>query len=253
MKLLLPILAFIIGLCLAFVPLNNKLKRLNHDQAVMELLHTRAVVEKQLETQSAQITRKLRGFADLLTNDRDFTMKLVAEQDRSASEVSEVAGRFLKAMDLSLLEVTDSAFTLLSCGHFPAAAGNSVATKALSLDSHAVFIRDNIKGQPQLTLQARVDASIAEAARITCLGGAGVDAEFLRALTPREGVRLLFRQGDLTIGMDSVKTITVIKDNQIIVNDTTFLATSLALPHAGEGEAPEIIILADMPKAGGVF
>jgi hypothetical protein len=253
MKLIVPALALIAGLLIAYLPLQSRLKRASRDQAVLELLHTRAAIEKQVQAQGRQIVRKLSGFAELLAGDRDFTMKLVAEQDRSAAEVSEVAYRFIRAMDLSLLEVTDSAYTLLSCGHFPAAAGNSVATKALSLDSSAVFIRDNIKGEPRLTLQARVDATIADAARISCLGGAVVDRDFLAGLTPREGVRLLFTQGDITIGMDSVETMSAIKDNTIIVNDTTWLATSIELPWSGDGSAPRIVVLAQMPKPVGLF
>ncbi len=253
MKFVSHLLAIVIGAAVVFFLLQQRTARIVHERAVMELIHTKAAIEKRLEDQAAQLTRRLQAFADRIANDRDFAMKLIVEQEPSAPEVSAIASRYLGVMGADLLAITDSAHTLLSCGHFPAAAGNSAADKASLLDAEPVFLYDNIKGDQLLTRQARVDLTIAETVRLSCLGGCIVDEQFVRELAPREGLRLLFRYGDTTIGADSIEAISEITDNTMIVNDTTYLATSLTLRHAGELEAPEIIILADRPPTPSLF
>ncbi|MBD3241928.1 MAG: hypothetical protein GF331_15165 [Chitinivibrionales bacterium] len=253
MKVLTHLLAIVVGAAAVFFLVQQRMARVAHERAVLELIHTKAIVEKRLEDQAAELTERLQAFADRVANDRDFAMKLIVDQEPSAPQVSEVASRYVAVMGADLLAVTDSTHTLLSCGHFPAAAGNSVADKAALLDTEPVFLYDNIKGEQVLTRQARVDLTIAETVSLSCLGGCIVDEQYLRELAPRENLRMLFRYGDTTIGADSIEAISEITDNTMIVNDTTYLATSLKLQHAGELEAPEIIILADRPPAPSLF
>lgn len=253
MKIVTHLLAILAGAAVVFFVLQQRAARIVHERAVLELIHTKAAIEKRLDDQATELTQRLHAFADRIANDRDFAMKLIVEQEPSAPEVSEVASRYVGVMGADLLAVTDSGHTLLSCGHFPAAAGNSAADKASLLDADPVFLYDNIKGEQVLTRQARVDLTIAETVRLSCLGGRIIDEAYLRELAPREGLRLLFRYGDTTIGADSIEAISEITDNTMIVNDTTYLATTLTLRHAGELEAPEIIILADRPPAPSLF
>lgn len=253
MKIVTHLLALIAGLAASYVFINQRVATIPQDRALLELLHTKGIVEKRLDDCRDRLARQLTAFSTVVANDRDFAMKLIVEQDVSAPEVSEIAARYMDVMDLDLLEVADGAHVLLSCGHFPASAGNSVEAKAAQLDSVATLIYDNVKGQRMLTMQARIEFSIGEEARLACMGGMIVDSTFIHELAPREGLRVLFRYGDLTMGMYSIEAMSEITDNTMIVNDTTYLATSVRLRHADEGEAPELILLSDIPPKVSLF
>ncbi len=253
MRVLAVAIAFVLGVALAFGFVHRRVRTVPRDQALVELLHTKSAVERSLRHKQTVLLEQLEAFAQLVSADRDFAMKLVVEQDRSAPEVSQVAARYMPAMALSLLEVSDSTGTLLSSGHFPASAGNSAAEKLALIDTTAVFLDDLVRGRQELTLQAGVNVMLGDAARITCSGGWMVDEGFLEELTPHPGVRLMLRHGELYRGIDSVSAVSPITDNQMIVNDVTYLATSLAIPYRGDGVAPELIILADLPAPLSLF
>ena len=48
--------------------------------------------------------------------------------------------------------------------------------------------------------------------------------------------------------MEDIGTMSEIKDNEIIINDKSWLAESLTLPWTGEADIPEIIILSEEPS-----
>jgi hypothetical protein len=245
--------AGILGGLLVFAFVSHRTAPLPRQQAVMELLHTRAAMEQALAGRGAALTRQLRAFAEQVAGDRDFAMKLLVETDRAAPEVSEFARRFMAAMDFALLEIADSAGVLLSCGHFPAAAGNSVASKTALLDTQAVFLLDNIRGEEALTMQAAVTVTLGETTRLTCGGGWVVDQTFLDGLAPPPAVRVLLRAGPHSIGLDSVSSMSAVTDNTIIINDTTYLAAALPLVYRGEGAAPELLLAGGLPQRFSLF
>jgi hypothetical protein len=253
MRILTHLAVLVAGIALAYFAVSQRLTDIPRDQALLELLHARAAVEKGLDDQSSRLSRQLEAFGEFVANDRDLAIKLIVERDRSAPEVSRIASRYMAAMDLDLLEVADSAYTLLSSGHFPASAGNSVAEKAAQITPQAAFVYDNVKGQEMLTLQARFDFAVGGEARLTCMGGFIVDSSFVSHLSPRDGLRLLFRAGDLTVGMDSIEAMSGMSDNTIIINDTTYLGTKLRLRYAGEGDAPELMLIAAQPPRVSLF
>ena len=253
MRILTHLIAIVLGASLMFLLVQQRIADIPRDQAMLELIHTRAIIEQDLERRGEQLTGTLRAFANAVADDRDFAMRLIVEQDPSAPEVSGIASRYIGVAGLSLLAVADSTSTLISCGHFPAAAGNSVSDKIATLDTQTVFIMDNIKGEPVLTWQARTECAIADAARLNCVGGSIVDHEFIESLVPREGVKLLFQYGDMHIGLGSIETMSEIEDNRMIVDGTTYLATSVVLPYRGEGEPPRLILLMNEPSPPRLF
>jgi len=245
--------AFVLGAALCFALVHRRVRDMPREQAMVELLHTKAAVERALRHRESTLRRQLEAFAQLVSGDRDFAMKLIVEQDRSAPEVSDLASVYMPAMALSLLEIADSAGSLLSSGHFPASAGNSVSDKLALLDTTARCVDDLVRGQPALTIQAKVATMLGDAARVSCSGGWLIDQAFLEDLTPHPGVTLLLRHGDSFLGMDSVTSVSAIVDNVMIVNDTRYLATSLRLGYRGDGVEPELFILTTLPGSVSLF
>jgi hypothetical protein len=215
-------------------------------QALVRLSDARATVERSLNDRYARLAGQLGEFARTVSGDQAFAMKLIAEHDRSAPEVSEIAQRYMAAMGFSLLEVADSSMTLLSCGQFPAAAGNPVKSAVAQLDTVPAFVQDDIQGSPALTLQAKVRCLIAESP-VYCLGGIIVDNGFVAHCAPNDNVRLLLRQGRNALG-EGMKTMSEIKNGTIVVNDTTWLVSPISLPWAGQGNAPEILVMMARPS-----
>jgi hypothetical protein len=148
----------------------------------------------------------------------------------------------MEPMGLSVLEIADSQHVLLSCGQFSANAGTSAADKEALLNDKGVFVQDNIKGQKVLTLQANIRFKILDAG-FYCTGGLIVDENFVSRMSPGNGFRLLLKQGQKVMGMDTVESISDVKDSTIIINNKTYQAMLFSLPFAGQGDAPFCILI----------
>lgn len=244
---------FILGALVSFFVLRQRVSTLPRQNAQLELLHARSALESQLASRNAALDRQLAAFADQVAGNRDFAMKLLVEADRTAPEVTEIAGRYMTAMGLSMLDVIDQSDTILSSGQNPTAAGTSGAERAAVLTSQPTFMLDMVDGRTVLTLQARAVATVGDSARITCAGGWVVDSAMLCALTPLPGIRLLLRAGDLTLGIDSVASMSEVRNNTMLLNDTMYLATTIDLPYSGEGTAPRLYLLSTVPPAFSLF
>jgi hypothetical protein len=242
MKIVIVIAAILAGFLLATGLFVSQTHTLAQKQQLYQLENAKATVEKLLASRYQQIQQQLGAFAHTVAGDQDFSMKLVAEQDRSAAEVSEICQRYLLPMGFSLLRVVDSVDIMLSCGQFPAAAGNPVPITIAELDSQPVFVMDNLHNDSVLSLQARITLSIAEIVPLACIGGVVVDETFLSSLAPQPGVRLVLRYGDKIVGA-GISTISSLTGNTMAVNDTTCLAASINLPYAGNGEPPILYIV----------
>lgn len=246
MKALSYILTAVVAAILVLLPVAKKLPNLKRDQAKMELIHTRHIVEKRLADINADLNDRLRAFSDQVAQDREFSMKVIVEQNAAAPEVTEIAGKAMQTMGLTILEVTDASSTILSSGHFAASAGGSVQEKASQLTEELLMLSERIKGAEILTMQTKIAFTCADQ-RFYCIGGMIVDDAFIQRLTPRDGVQLLLRQGTDVIGMDDIEAMSNVEDNTIIINDETYLAASLTVSTVHDQEPIELILIMDRP------
>jgi hypothetical protein len=210
-----------------------------------ELSFIKQAVEQQINSQMDFIARQISGFAAVVGDDRDFSMKLLVEKDKSAPEVTEIAQRYLAPMALSVLSITDAQSLLLSCGHFPANAGSTFES-ARKLGDKPAFIMDNIKGESALTMQSKVRFTILDAVFFAC-GGVAVGKDFLARITCWPGYTLLIKQGKTITGREKVESISDVKDNTILLNNTKYPAATISLPFVGEGDAPLLLIISTKP------
>jgi hypothetical protein len=237
-----PVLPILLGALCVFTcraPQNQ------NEQAYKELAFVKQSVEQQINSQTDCIARQIAGFAAVVAGDREFSMKLLVEKEKSASEVTEIAQRYLAPMALSILSITDSQYVLLSCGHFPANAG-SVFESARMLGDKPAFIIDNVKGEAVLTLQSKVRFKILDAVFYAC-GGMVVGKDFLARLTCWPGYSILIKQGKTVLGMEKVESISDVKDSTILLNNVRYPAAAITLPFAGASDVPLCVIMSNKP------
>ncbi|MBN2036229.1 MAG: hypothetical protein JW768_05765 [Chitinispirillaceae bacterium] len=209
-----------------------------NEQAVMK-----ESVEKRMHELHRDIGARLAAFSREVATDQVFSLRLLAEKNPSAQEVTGKAVQFLKPMGFSLLDIVDSSYTILSSAEFTASAGNSMAEKALQLSESPVVIVDRVMGKEVITLQARHRFTIAESIPFHVCGGIIIDEEWLAGLAPHYGIRVLLKKGSTVMGMEGIRTISEITDGTIIINDKKYAAVSIPLPYAGDDEAPVLIAL----------
>jgi hypothetical protein len=205
-------------------------------------------VETQLTNETNRLVAQLGAFSRTVSGDRDFSMKVLVEKDPSASEVTEIAPRYMGPMALSLLSIVNSRDTVLSCGQFPASAGGP-SLVAGRLGDSAAFVMDDVKGVTVLTLQAKVRFTILDSV-FFAIGGVIVDENFCTRFSLPQGYRVLCKQGGTVIGASGgqhVESISDVKDNMIVLNNASYPALSIALPFAGSGSAPCLVIMPDKP------
>jgi hypothetical protein len=210
-----------------------------------ELALVKQNVEQQLAVLMDGIAQQVAGFAGVVASDREFSMKMLVDKDKSAPEVTDMAQKYLAPMALTTLSVTDSHYVLLSCGHFPANAG-TVFEAARLLGEKPAFIMDNVKGQTMLTLQAKSRFKILDSVFFAC-GGLIADSGFLSKFTCWPGYSIFITQGKSIIGREHVESISGIINNTILLNNVTYPATAITLPFDGTGEAPVLTIICNKP------
>ncbi len=199
-------------------------------------------VEKSLGDVSERIGSKLQALADVLATDKDFALRILVENDRTSPSITEMAAHYRNPMGFSVLDITDSSFTILSSGHFTAQAGNSAEQKAAVLSDHASAYTENIMGNPTLTYQAKTGFTI-EGFRFYVMGGVTIDSMLLEQLKPNEKTGLLLKRGDRYIGMADIRSISEVTENSIIINDKTYPAATLSVPGSGSEEELKLIVL----------
>jgi hypothetical protein len=230
------------GLCLFSCSSDSSRKA----AAITGLLLVKQQVENQLKNRMDGLSAQVGAFSRVVASDRDFSMKVLVEKDRSAPEVTGFAPRYMEAMGLSVLSLVNSRDTLLSCGQFPASAGGPAPVLALR-DNAPCFVMDNVKGTPAvLTLQAQARFTILDSV-FFATGGVIVDDNFCSSFSLPQGYSLLCKQGGTVTGMKHVESISDVKDNMIVLNNAPHPAVSVPLPYAGAGEPPFLVIFADKP------
>jgi hypothetical protein len=247
MKVFTYLVVALIAALLVILPISRKIGSLSHDYAVKELQHTALVVQKRLQGSADQLNSQLAALGSVISKDIDFSMKLIVEKDPMAPQVYEMASRYMDAMGLSVLDVVNDSRTVVSSGQFPAKAGNPIGEKAGLLDSKPLFLVDNIKGRDALTFQAKT-AFTCSGVAMEAIGGWVVDSVFLAQLAPRDGVRLILKNGSEVQGMSGIKTMSEVKNNTIIINDRTWLAAEIPLPSQSDGTLSLILLMPEPAK-----
>jgi len=243
MKILIPVISAILSGVLVFFVMQKRYSSSVEHQRVIELKNAALCVQKQLNEISDQIKERLASFTEGIGADRDFSIKLLVENDRSAPVIAESAIRYRGAMGFSLLELTDSTGLILSSGHFPASAGSNAGDKLSLLSDKPVMMEDNVMGMQVLAWQAKKAFKIAEIP-FYAMGGLTVDDELLQTLSPRDKISVLLKRGDDIMGMQDVRSISEVKNNEIIINDKKYPAVEIELPYKGDGEMPKLIVVA---------
>jgi hypothetical protein len=236
---------FLLGILLggagAYLFMPRQPKNVDTSVDTLELAAVKTSVERRLVETTSDIKTRLSAFCKEVAGDQLFSLRLLVENNPTAPEVTNKATQFLKPMGFSLLEIADSGYTLISCGQFPASVGNSVASKGELLSDEPVILADRVMGADVLSFQAKCAFTIAESIPFYAMGGVTIDTDWLKRLSPREGVTVLLKQGATVLGLDNVKTISDVKDGKVIINDKEFAAVEIPLPHAGGTEAPRLI------------
>lgn len=200
-------------------------------------------VQKRLAMLDTKLTVQLSSFSEAVSSDKNFSLKLLVENDRSSTDVVEIAARYLKAMDFSVLEVVDSSNMIISSGHFPASAGLIDKAHVAQVSSTPVAVFENIMGNQVLTFQLKKEFRIADYL-FFAVGGIEISDKFLLDLAPFEKVKVLLKMGNKYIGMNDIRTISEIKDHKIIINDKEYFATQFPFPSVkSNGEALLLVVI----------
>jgi hypothetical protein len=222
-----------------FLPRQTKNVAASVDTSELAVLKTS--VEQRLKETTVDIKTRLSAFCKEVAGDQLFSLRLLVENNPTAPEVTNKATQFLKPMGFSLLEIADSGYTLISCGQFPASVGNSIASKGELLTDEPVVLADRVMAGEVLSFQAKCAFTIAESINFYAMGGVVIDGDWLKRLSPREGVTVLLKQGATVLGLDNVKTISEVKEGKVIINDKEYAAIEIPLPYAQSAEAPSLI------------
>jgi hypothetical protein len=226
---------------------NRKISSIFYDYRLLELMNMSHIVEKEINDISLKLKKQLTDFSAMVSDDRDFVIKLLVEKDFTAPEVADIAIQHMKSMGFSFLEVVDSEFKILSSGHFPASTGNTAVKKKDMSDNTLTFIYDNVKGTEVLSLQVKIPFSCSDIT-LYCIGGIAVDSDFISEIKPCEEIQILLRQDNSIIGMENIETISDIENNKIIINDKAWMVNSMSLKGVEGGKKPEIFILMEKPE-----
>jgi hypothetical protein len=245
MKIVTHLLVALLSAGLVMYYLNAKLANVSKNHAIMELNTVKAIVEKNVDFIQKNILKKLRVFCGVVSENQEFIMKLAVEKDVSAPEIVDIAGNYIKVMGLSFLEIVTDSGIIISSGHFPASAGSKSLKQLLGEDA-ILCITDDIKGKKVLSLQGRI-RFVCSGVPLYCIGGISVDEDFINEVKPLRNTDVFLKQGNEILGIDTLRTISDIRENSIMINDKTRLAASISLPWAGQGEQPSLIILQHEP------
>ncbi|MFP4015293.1 MAG: hypothetical protein ACLFVQ_14485, partial [Chitinispirillaceae bacterium] len=231
MKFLIPLLTAILAAAGTYYYLQNGTETTAQEEPDYRVEIARKTVQTRLDDLNKEIRVRLSAFAEVLQNDRAFSMKLFLEKDRSSDVVREAAIRFRKPLGFSFLEITDNNGEILSCGHFPARAGLSSEEKARSLTRTPTVYVDKYKGEQVLSYQAKETFQLLDSP-LNVIGGIRINEELLQKLGEYASARVILKDGMTIIGMDDIHSISEIRNNRIIINDRQYEAASITLPSA---------------------
>lgn len=228
---------------ITFFVMKEQYSKKNSGFDLQQLNTAELSVKKRIATLDARLTVQLSAFSDAVSSDKNFSLKLLVENDKSSTDVVDIAGRYLKAMDFSVLEVVDSSNTIVSSGHFPASAGLNDKDHIAQLSSEPVAAEENIMGNLVLAFQLKKEFKIADYP-FFAVGGIEINDKFLSELAPFEKVKVLLKLKNKYIGMNDIRSISEIKDHKIIINDKEFFATQFPFPSVkSNGEVLLLVVI----------
>jgi hypothetical protein len=114
-------------------------------------------VSKRFREMTDDVATRLSAFASEVAADQLFSLRLLAEGNRSAPEVTAKAGQFMSPMGFSVLTILDSASIIISSGDFPASTGNNALQKASLLTPEPKIIADQILGKKRFNPPGQTD------------------------------------------------------------------------------------------------
>lgn len=241
MKIILPILTALITGTVLFFVYQKKIEDQQLQFQIQKLKIVEETVKQNIEGVSDRILMQLEALSKTIAEDKNFALRLLAENDRSSSDITEYAVRFMSPMGFSVLDITDSSLIILSSGHFAANAGNSVIEKA-KLSSKPAYYDDNIMGQKRLTIQSKVKFTISDIP-FYVIGGLEINEQFLKDLSPNQNVTILLKRGREYFGKSDIRSISEVTNGRIFINDKEYYAAEVQLPFAGNEDNPSLIIV----------
>ena len=106
MKIVLSVLiSIIVTAGLMFFLMNLRISKIKNAADLDELLVAEQTVQKRFEELSLQIASQLEAFSEVIASYKDFSLKILVENDRSSPVVTEMASQFLRPMGFSVLEI----------------------------------------------------------------------------------------------------------------------------------------------------
>ncbi len=232
MKIVLRIFSYIFAIAIGAVSswvAFNLFAFVNHDATpvssqTVSIEPEAAAVEARLKSYRTDLENGLCGFSSAVSNDRNFSVKLLVEQDTAAAEVVGIAALYKKAMRFDLLDICDSAGKIISDGD-GAVQGSLVHTNPSSQDF--LPMSDSLVGTGKvLTLQARIPFQCSNAP-LFASGGVILDNSFFNEFSPSRDCRLIMRHNDELFGMDAVKTISQYSDGKILIDNEPWIAAPI--------------------------
>lgn len=242
MKFLKYVFIVIVSIALTITVFAGKIKPLYKESAINEVSFNTLGASKSFSAFTTKLEKQVKSLGQIISDDMDFAMKLSIDGDISAPEISEFALKYMDAMGFSFLEVIDTSYTILSSGHFPSSNGNIAMDLKDLPENSAVILRKELKGEKYQALLIKIPFNCA-GIKLFAVGGVIIDDAFLNNLSPNSKTTVLMKIGDEIIGMN-VSTISEINDHKIIINDSTYFASSTSLSIV---ESPELIVIREEP------
>ncbi len=233
----------LVGALGTFIICTQKPKTLP-SQSLTNVSESARLVESNLSRFSDRFRSQMDALCTTVAHDGPFALKLFVENDRNAPEVSDFAGKFIEPMAIDLLEITDSAFAILSSGPYGAALG-TIASIIPSLvdDGEVQCVIDTIRGHEVLALEYQKKVSISDAI-VHVRGGLILDDDFLDAIRPSSAIKIGIKRGN-TISVRSLasRSDAAIDNGKLQIDKSIYVADTLALPYRGVGAIPCLLIL----------
>jgi hypothetical protein len=234
--------AAVAGIIVAFL-MNEQFSKKSTIDSFQKVSITESSVKNRLKSIEQKMIDQLSAFASAVEADKSFALKLLAENDKAAPEVAEIAVRFIGPMGFTTLEVIDSSMTIISSGHFPASAGSNVRELISKLTSKPSVIESSLIGKNKLILQAKKEFTIADFPFIVT-GGIEINEKLLEELSPGDGVKVICQNGTTFLGIKGIKSISELKDNKLFINEKEYVASMIPLTCVNNNSC-SLIILAD--------
>lgn len=242
MKILKYVLLVIISVVVATIVIAKKIAPFEKDFVIKEVSYNAAGTARAFNALSQNIEKQLASFGRIVSDDMDFAMKLSIDGDISAPEISEFALQYIEPMGFSFLEIVDSAFVILSSGHFPSSNGNVAMDHKDIPENKALIISKDLKGETHTALLVKVPFNCA-GTKLFAVGGISLNDELLSTLSSNSNTKVLVKVEETIVGFE-VKTISELKDHKIIINDKTYYASSTSLNMPNN---PEVITIREEP------